>query len=223
MCRKTSPFAQHPGNNKPQEAQETQKSRVCITISQNQLEPYPFMGGRKRPGGARDSSRGWSEAEPPDLSLDFPRPGGGGGKFKEVDKKRWKVLDHIRAITVLRPSGAREKAFFTGGSASLHPRLLTGTPQGYFDWVAVPLRQVRCAFCGKENGSLRLGVSARFLFSIFPSVWGTDPLRRGILSNCRYSGLFPWVETHGCSRGIPSESFISGTFGYTRTEMAGQS
>jgi len=216
MYKKTSPFPQHPSNNRPQEAQETQKSRCYATISQNQCEPHPFEGWEKRPGGARASSRGWSEAEPPDLSPDFSRPGWGGGKYEKINGMRWDVVNNIRAISTLRPSGAQKKRFFPGGSASLHPRLLTGTPAGYFDWVAALLRKVPCVSCGKESGSLRPCASARFLFfQSLPFGLGDGFRRRRILSYCGYSGLFPRVETHDCSRGIPSEAFTSGTFGYT--------
>ena len=88
------------------------------------------------------SSRGGSEAEPPDLSLNFSRPGWGGGKHREVEGYMLGSRKNIRTLTALRPSGAREKGFSSGGSASLHPRLLACTPPGYFDLVAVSLRQV---------------------------------------------------------------------------------
>jgi hypothetical protein len=41
-----------------------------------------------------------------------------------------KMVYDFHYVTVLRPSGARKEGFSSGGSALLHPRLLTFAPNG---------------------------------------------------------------------------------------------
>jgi hypothetical protein len=91
---------------------------------------YLFEGRKKRPRGAQDSSRGWSEAESPDLSPNLSRPGWGGGKIERIWMRGGKTVNDVYDETALRPAGTRQDGFPSGGSASLHPRLLPFAPPG---------------------------------------------------------------------------------------------
>jgi len=77
---------------------------------------YSATALKKRPSGARASSRGWSEAEPPDLSPQFLPPRRGRRKTREnllacVGKQQY---NNIRILTTLRPSGARKAILLPG-------------------------------------------------------------------------------------------------------------